>query len=126
VDELGGSSGEEQEHAAESSEGEARPPEPPAPSVETRSDDQKKRQLADAIQRQVVQGGRVESQSDFQAVIVHGQPVNHTLHVLLSIFTCGLWLIPWLVLGVAGGEKRTVVSVDDYGNVLSQDLGKRR
>jgi hypothetical protein len=68
----------------------------------------------------------VESQSDFQAVIVHGQPVNHTLHVLLSIFTCGLWLIPWLVLGVAGGEKRTVVSVDDYGNVLSQDLGKRR
>jgi hypothetical protein len=81
--------------------------------------------LADAVQRQVVQGGRVESQSDFQAVLIHGKSVNHVLHVLLAIFTCGLWLIPWLVMGVWGGETRTLVNVDDYGNVLVQDLGKK-
>ena len=91
-----------------------------------RPDAERKRQLAEAVQRQVVQGGRIESQSDFQAVLVHGREVNHTLHVLLSIFTCGLWLIPWLVMGVVGGEKRVLVSIDDYGNVLSQDLGKRK
>ena len=108
-------------------EGGQQPPEsPPTPiDVSTRSDAERKKMLADAIQRQVVQGGRVESQSDFQAVIVHGGKVNHTLHVIISIFTCGLWLIPWLVMGAVGGEKRTVVSVDEYGNSLTQDLGKR-
>ncbi len=104
------------------------PSEPVAASTDssTRPDAERKKMLADAIQRQVVQGGRVESQSDFQAVIVHGQHVNHTLHVLISVFTCGLWLIPWLVMGAVGGEKRTVVSIDEYGNALTQDLGKRR
>lgn len=116
MSELGGSTGDNQEGAGQA---------PPA-SGGRRSDEERKRMLADAIQRQVVQGGRVESQSDFQAVLVHGQSVNHTLHVLISIFTCGLWLIPWLVMGSVGGEKRTLVSVDDYGNVLAQDLGKRR
>ena len=112
-------------------EGQGPAPEPPSqpstPSVDvsTRSDAERKKMLADAVQRQVVQGGRVESQSDFQAVLVHGKTVNHTLHVLISIFTCGLWLIPWLVMGAVGGEKRTVVSIDEYGNVLTQDLGKR-
>jgi hypothetical protein len=90
-----------------------------------KSDAERKRLLADAVQRQVVQGGRVASQSDFQAVFIHGKGVNHVLHVLLAILTCGLWLIPWLVMGVVGGEKRTMVNVDDYGNVLVQDLGKR-
>lgn len=99
---------------------------PQSPSSGVIPDAERKRMLAEAIQRQVVQGGRIESQSEFQAVVVHGQPVNHTLHVLLAIFTCGLWLIPWLVLGVVGGEKRTLVSIDEYGNALTQDLGKRR
>jgi hypothetical protein len=116
LSELGGSAGGGDELT---------PSEAPVPTG-TRSDAERKRMLADAVQRQVVQGGRVESQSDFQAVIIHGSDVNHTLHVLISVFTCGLWLIPWLVMGAVGGEKRTVVSIDDYGNVLTQDLGKRK
>ncbi len=98
----------------------------PSASSGIRPDAERKKLLADALQTQVVQGGRIESHSEFSAVVVFGKDVNHVLHVLIAIFTCGLWLIPWLVMGVVGGEKRVLVSVDDYGNVLNQDLGKRK
>jgi competence CoiA-like predicted nuclease len=31
-------------------------------------------------------------------VLARHQGVNHILHFLVSFFTCGLWLIVWLVL----------------------------
>lgn len=68
----------------------------------------------------MVGGARVESQSDFQAVLVRGKPVNHTLHLILSLVTCGVWALVWATLGVAGGEKRYVVQVDEYGNTNIQ------
>jgi hypothetical protein len=68
------------------------------------------------------QNARVESQSDFQAVLITGQPVNHLLHFLIGVFTCGLWWIVWLVLVLTGGAKRHLVQVDEYGNVRVQHL----
>jgi hypothetical protein len=68
------------------------------------------------------QGARVESQSDFQAVLLTGQKVNHTLHFLASVFTCGIWAIPWVFLVVTGGEKRHLIQVDEWGNVRVQHL----
>jgi hypothetical protein len=35
----------------------------------------------------------VESQQDFQAVIVKGKPINHALHIIVSLLTLGLWLV---------------------------------
>jgi hypothetical protein len=52
--------------------------------------------------------------SDFQATIAKGKETSHVLHLLLTIFTVGLWLIPWLVLGVAGGVKRKMITIDEY------------
>ncbi len=31
-----------------------------------------------------------------------------------------LWVIPWIIMVIVGGERRTMISVDEYGNVLSQ------
>ena len=69
------------------------------------------------VQRQVTAGNKIESQSDFQVVLVSGKPVNHVLHLLLTIFTLGLWLIPWIILGLTGGEHRKMVTVNDQGVV---------
>ena len=33
---------------------------------------------------------RVESQTDYNAILVKGKPVNHVLHLILSIVTFGL------------------------------------
>ena len=78
--------------------------------------------LAQAVQSDVVKGGRVESQQDFQAVVVFGKPVNHVLHLILTLVTCGIWGIVWIALAIFGGENRVMVVVDEYGNVLRQKL----
>ena len=54
------------------------------------------------------------------AVVVSGKPVNHILHLILTIVTVGFWGIVWLILVIAGGEKREMITVDEYGNVLKQ------
>ena len=68
------------------------------------------------------QGRRVESQSDFQAVLIHGHRPNHLLHFVIGLFTIGIWWLVWLVMSVVGGEKREMVTVDEWGNVTVQKL----
>jgi hypothetical protein len=88
-----------------------------------RSSDDRQDALARAVQGEVMQGARVESQTGFSAVLVRGRRVNHVLHLLLSIFTVGLWVIVWIILSLSGGEKRKMITVDEYGNIASQPLG---
>jgi len=89
-----------------------------------RSPDERKAILAQQLQSGVARGLRIESQSDYQAVLVEGKPVNHTLHAIITIFSCGLWGIVWIVMAITGGEKREMIVVDEFGNVQLQKLGK--
>ena len=82
-----------------------------------KSTHERKEILGRHISSMVAQGFRVESQSDFQAVMVKGKDVNHILHLILSLVTAGLWLLVWLLLIVTGGEKRSMITVDNFGNV---------
>lgn len=94
-----------------------------APPPQRASEDIRKAALARQISTAVAtQSARVESQGDYQAVLITGQKVNHVLHLLISIFTCGLWAIVWIALAVTGGEKRHLVQVDEWGNVSVQHL----
>ncbi len=80
-----------------------------------KSSEERKAALAQQVANLIAQGRRVESQSDYQAVLVQGQRVNHVLHLILTVVTFGLWGIVWLGLVVAGGEKREIVRVDEWG-----------
>jgi hypothetical protein len=92
-------------------------------SATRRTDDERKVILAQQLQTAAARGLRIESQSEFQVVLVEGKPVNHVLHAILTIFTCLLWGIVWAILAATGGEKRQMVVVDEFGNVLWQNLG---
>lgn len=81
------------------------------------NDQERKTSLARHVADASRSGWRVESQSDYQAVIVKGKRPNHILHLLLTIFTLGLWAIVWIVLAIASHERRKVLSVDESGNV---------
>jgi hypothetical protein len=118
--------GDVAEAPAEASEPAAAVQQPAAPDSipERKSSEARKAALAQAIQNEVVQGGRIESQSDFQAVVVFGKPVNHILHLILTIVTCLVWGIVWIAMLIWGGEKRVMVSIDEYGNVLRQEIKK--
>jgi hypothetical protein len=78
--------------------------------------------LGRAIHTQVAQGARVESQGDYQAILVRGHRPNHMLHLVLSIVTLALWLFVWLGVIAFGGEKRMSASVDEWGNTNLQNL----
>lgn len=97
-----------------------------APEIDTtrRTADERKVMLAQQLQQAATRGLRVESQTDFQAVLIEGKPINHTLHAILTIFTCLVWGIVWAVLAGTGGEKRHQIVVDEFGNVQWQNLGK--
>jgi hypothetical protein len=84
--------------------------------------EQRKELLARQITNSVAQGRRVESQSDFQAVLVKGKPVSHVLHLILTLVTLGAWLVVWVPLAILGGEKREIASVDEWGSTTLQSV----
>lgn len=69
--------------------------------------------------------GRVAFQGADRAVIITGRPVNHILHLLLTILTGGLWLVVWVVVAGTGGERALDLSVAEDGQ-LSVDRGRSR
>jgi hypothetical protein len=82
------------------------------------SGDQRKATLDRTLQIQEAQGWRIESRSDFQATIAKGKPLNNKLHLILTIFTVGIWGIVWFILAITGGVKRRMITIDEYGNVI--------
>lgn len=85
-----------------------------------RSPEERRSYLASEVAAHVRQGYRVESQTDYQAIVVKGRRANHLLHFILGLFTLGLWwLFVWLPVGLFGGERRRVITVDTYGNVAN-------
>lgn len=72
------------------------------------------------IAQYIAQGWRFEGRYGNQATIAGGRRVNHILHLILSIITFGLWLIVWLIMGMAGGEKRRVLTLQPDGTVTDK------
>jgi hypothetical protein len=86
--------------------------------IGVRTPEERREILAATVTEYVRDGYRVESQTDYQAIVVRGRRPNHLLHLILSIITIGIWfLFVWLPLMIFGGEKRRVLNVDTYGNV---------
>lgn len=88
-----------------------------APMVK-RSSEERKAILSQYLVGSVRNGWRIETQLEFSAVLVTGNKVNHVLHLLIAIFTCGLWVFVWAFLAATGGERRMTVHVDDFGNCV--------
>lgn len=97
-------------------------PSVPQPPSSVATPEQRRRNLANALQMDVAAGWRVESQTDESAVLVKGGVTNHTLHLILTILSCGMWGLVWLIMVVVNQRKAVVLRVDDYGNVLRQAM----
>ena len=83
--------------------------------------EERKKILERQITLMMTEGYRIESQSDFRAAMIKGSKVNHILHLLLSVFTAGLWLLVWLLVAIFGGEERKVITVNEFGTVSVLD-----
>lgn len=79
--------------------------------------EQRRAILGQAVSAAIARGGVVQTQTDTTVALTFGRPVNHILHLLIALFTCGLWAIVWLILAATGGQKRQIITVDDWGNL---------
>ncbi len=84
------------------------------------SPEQRRRNLAQAVQSEVAAGWRVESQTDESAVLAKGGTTNHLLHLILTVVSCGLWGLVWIAMVVINQRKTLMLRVDEFGNVLRQ------
>ena len=97
-------------------------------SVQRKSADERKELLAHTVEN-------VESQSDFQAVLVRGRRPNLVERLIVKIALLGLVFLirairkPGGLWGVVGtlafifvGQKRSMATVDEYGNTGIQRL----
>jgi hypothetical protein len=55
-------------------------------------------------------GYHIEIQTAEATQMVTGHRVNHILHLLLTVFTAGLWLPVWIVVAAVGGGRREIVA----------------
>lgn len=88
---------------------------PPRPAL---PDSERQAILSQAVATSVGKGFRVESQTPHHAVLVTGRRANHTLHAIITLFSCGAWGFVWLYLGMTRKEKRVVLQVDPNGKVI--------
>lgn len=86
------------------------------------SDHDRREVLNRELQRYGAMGWRIETRSEFQATIARGKQISHLLHLFLTIFTLGLWLLIWALIGMFGGVKRWLITVDEFGNPLYQKI----
>lgn len=86
--------------------------------------DERLSRLSRLISTRTLEGFSVvdRNEREVSAVLVKpGKPVNHVLHAVVSIFTCGLWAIVWIVLSMTQRrELRVRVGIDPYGNLLEE------
>jgi len=83
-------------------------------------DGQQQRLILDwAVNQRIATGWRVESRSETQAIMLRGKPVNHVLHAILTVFTCLVWGIVWLVLIATNRVERVALTVDASGHVVA-------
>lgn len=75
--------------------------------------------LNQAIVSYIAQGYNVAYKEELActAVLRRKKPLNNTLHIILSLVTCGLWLTIWLILFLTNKETSINISVDQNGNV---------
>jgi hypothetical protein len=83
-----------------------------------RSDAERRVVLLGALDGELADGTRIESQDDFHAVLVRGRRPRHLMHFVISLLTIGIWCPVWILITVVGGEKRTTIEVDRFGNTF--------
>src|SRR6516225_2345298 len=54
-----------------------------------------------------------------------GGGVNHALHAVLTLFTCGMWLPVWILVAIFSSSSRSAVAVAGPGGVVSTPSNRK-
>ena len=76
--------------------------------------------LNNAISYRTAEGWRILTQNETQAVLEKGGNVNHTVHLILSIISCGLWLLVWPVVWFLNRRQSLVLRYDPATDMVTE------
>ena len=84
------------------------------------SNEERKLRLARVLAVEANNGWKVESQTEYTAVLYYGKggKINHILHLLLSLITFGIWLVVWISIGLMNQRKTKVIAIDEDGQII--------
>jgi hypothetical protein len=90
-----------------------------SPSALPLSDGDRAGRLESAIADELNSGGRLKASTPHHAVVAYGSGrlVMHLTFAVLTFFTCGLFVFPWIVWANTDRERRVTLEVDLYGNI---------
>ena len=92
----------------------------------TRTPDERRATLAQAISARTLRGWYVVHQDDnemYAILSLPGKRVNHILHFLIFVLTCALWGIVWLIMVLSREkEQRVRIFVDEFGRVSEEQV----
>lgn len=96
----------------------------PAPSKAMVTHDERLDRLAQIVSRRTLEGYSIVDRDERRVTAVlmkPGVPVNHVLHAIITLFSCGLWAIAWIILAAnQKREERIRVSIDTTGNFVEE------
>ncbi len=86
--------------------------------IASTSQDPRKEVLTRSISEYIMRGWSIETQNDEQyfAILRYTPPkrVNHVLHFFITLITCLMWGIVWIILSVnAEKDQRMRITVDE-------------
>lgn len=77
------------------------------------TDDERRSWLAQQVDEHLRTGWQVESRTDNLVSLRRGRPINHVLHLILTLLTCFAWALVWIGLAIFAGEKHKTISTQD-------------
>lgn len=77
--------------------------------------------LAETLAHHTRIGAGILNRTPTAAVVAYGRPVRHALHLLATLFTCGLWSVGWIATSLFTTRHRLLfIAVNDDGSVLTE------
>ncbi|MCE2963158.1 MAG: hypothetical protein ACK567_13330 [Chitinophagales bacterium] len=92
----------------------------------TNTYEEKFQRFSNIISTKTMEGFMVADRNDKSLVAVlvkQGEKVNHLLHFLISMVSCGFWLFVWGWLAlIKNKEQRIRISIDSAGNLTEEKI----
>ena len=92
----------------------------------TNTYEEKFQRFSNIISTKTMEGFMVADRNDKSLVAVlvkQGEKVNHLLHFLISMVSCGGWLFVWGWLAlIKNKEQRIRISIDSAGNLTEEKI----